>query len=73
MKKLNDLLLIIQARLKNLDKYKRTLEVKNHGFGHYSIEFDKSNEQILNQIRKDYNLDSQNNAKQKWYHLSFFK
>lgn len=67
--KLSDLNLVLKARWENPNKYRRKVVVTDHGCSYYSIGWDKTEEQLLSQIRQDYNLDENNKPKAKWYEL----
>ena len=59
-KQLSDINLLLKARWENPRKYSRKIIVTNHGLSHYSIGFDKTEQQLLSEIRKDYNLNEFN-------------
>lgn len=67
--KLSDLNLLLKARWENPKKYARRLVTTDHGCSYYSIGWDKTDTQLLSEIRRDYNLDENNNPKPKWYEI----
>ena len=73
MKKLtlDDHELLIKAKWQSPEKYKRKLQVTSDGYGHSSIGWDKSLNEILEEVRKDLNLDENHNPlpKKKWYQV----
>lgn len=67
--KLSDINLLLKARWENPRKYSRKIVLTNHGCSHYSVGFDKTDEELLAEIRKDYNYDEFNKPKRKWYQI----
>ena len=65
---LDDHARLISARWKHPNKYGKKIVVTDHGYGYYSIGFDKTTEQLLSELN-EYESKSKKNTDKLWWQI----